>query len=89
MVRQNSVSAQARSPSHSLGFPWDDLDVKEGGITPDQLVVSVMKNVLGGIVSATGKAALKVGGTVGAGAADAAGGAVKKTGADIKKLFGK
>lgn len=48
-----------------------------------------MKNVLGGIVSATGKAALKVGGTVGAGAADAAGGAVKKTGADIKKLFGK
>jgi len=44
-----------------------------------------MKNVLGGIVSATGKAALKVGGTVGAGAA----GAAKKTGAGIKKLFGK
>jgi len=67
----------------------DDLGVKEGGITPDQLAGAVMKNVLGGIVSATGKAALKVGGTVGAGAADAAGGAVKKTGAGIKKLFGK
>jgi hypothetical protein len=66
----------------------DDLGVKEGGITPDQVVGAVMTNVLGGIVSATGKAALKAGGTVGAGAADAAGSAVKKTGDGIKKLFG-
>ncbi len=67
----------------------DDLGVKEGGITPDQLAGAVMTNVLGGIISATGKAALKVGGTVGAGAADTAGGAMKKTGEGIKKLFGK
>lgn len=66
----------------------DDLGVKEGGITPDQLAVAVMQNILGGIVSATGKAALKVGGTVGAGAADAAGSAAKKTGEGLKKLFG-
>lgn len=67
----------------------DNLGVEEGGITPDQLVGAVMKNVLGGIVSATGKAAAKVGSTVGAGAADAASGAAKKTTDGIKKLFGK
>lgn len=67
----------------------DDLGVKENGITPDQLAGAVMKSVLGDIVSATGKAALKAGGTIGAGAANTAGDAVKKTGEGIKKLFGK
>lgn len=67
----------------------DNLGVDKGGITPDQLAGEVMKNVLGGIVSATGQAVLKAGSTVGAGAADAAGNAVKSAGEGIKKLFGK
>jgi len=67
----------------------DDLGVKENGITPDQLAGVVMRSVLGDIVGATGKAALKAGGTIGAGAANTAGDAVKKTGEGIKKLFGK
>lgn len=67
----------------------DDLGVKEGGITPDQLATAVMKNVLGSIVEASAKAALKVGSTTGAAAADAASSAAKKTGDGLKKLFGK
>lgn len=67
----------------------DDLGVKEGGITPDQLAGKVMQNVLGSIVTATGKAALKTGGTVGSGAVNATGNALKKTGEGIKNLFGK
>ncbi len=67
----------------------DDLGVKEGGITPDQFAVAVMKNVLGGIVEATAKAAINVGSTTGAAAAEATKNAAKKTGEGIKKLFGK
>lgn len=67
----------------------DNLGVDKGGITPDELAGEMMKNVLGGIVSATGKAALQAGSTVGANAADAAGKAVKGAGEGIKKLFGK
>ncbi len=68
---------------------FDNLGVKEGGITPDQLVTVVMKNVLGNIVEATGKAVLKVGSTTGAAAADAATTTAKKAGDGLKKLFGK
>lgn len=67
----------------------DNLGVAEGGITPDQLVGAVMKNVLSGIVSATTQAVGKVGATTGAAAAEAAKDAAKKTGDGIKKLFGK
>lgn len=67
----------------------DNLGVDKGGITPDQLVGEVMKNVLGSIVSASGQALLKAGSTVGANTADAAGNAVKSAGEGIKKLFGK
>lgn len=67
----------------------NDLGVKEGGITPDQLVGAVMKNVLGGIVDATAKAAINVGSTTGAAAAEATKDAAKKAGDGIKKLFGK
>jgi hypothetical protein len=61
----------------------DDLGVKEGGITPDQLAVAVMKNVLGGIVSGTAEAMGKLGSTAGATAAEKA----KEAGESIKKLF--
>ena len=56
----------------------DDLGVKEGGITPDQLAGAVMKNVLGGIVAGTGEALKKVGATAGATATEG-----------LKKLFTK
>ncbi len=48
----------------------DDLGVKEGGITPDQLAGAVMQNVLSGIVAGTGEALKKVGSTSGAAAAE-------------------
>lgn len=75
-------------PVPMLPISIDNLGVKEGGITPDQLATAVMNSILSDIVSATTKAALQVGSTTGAAAADAAGDAVKKTGEGIKKLFG-
>ncbi|MDB6115138.1 MAG: hypothetical protein JWQ62_2083 [Lacunisphaera sp.] len=66
----------------------DDLGVKEGGITPDQMAGAVMKQVLGQIVTASASALTKVGGTAGAGAANAATDAAKKAGEGIKSLFG-
>ncbi|MSU72503.1 MAG: hypothetical protein EXS43_09195 [Opitutus sp.] len=60
-----------------------DLGTKEGGITPDQLVFAVMKNVTGSVGSATASAAGDIGKT---GAAAAEG--LKKTGEAIKGLFG-
>ncbi len=66
----------------------DDLGVKESGISPDQLVSAVMRNVLGSIVSGTAKATLKLGGTMGAAATEGATDAAKKAGEGLKKLFG-
>jgi hypothetical protein len=61
-----------------------DLGTKEGGITPDQLAVAVMKSVTASIVSATAKAAADIGKTGGAGAAET----VKKAGEAIRGIFG-
>ena len=61
-----------------------DLGTKEGGISPDQLTLAVMKSVTGSIVSATTQAAGKIGATSGAAAIEG----VKKTGEAIKNLFG-
>lgn len=61
-----------------------ELGTKEGGITPDQLVFAVMKNVTGSVVSATASAAGEIGKTGGAAAAEG----IKKTGEAIKGLFG-
>lgn len=66
----------------------DNLGVKEGGITPDQLAGAIMKQVLSGIVGATGKAAAKIGGTMGAATAEATSDAAKKASEGIKSLFG-
>jgi hypothetical protein len=79
----------AALPVPMLPISIDNLGVKEGGITPDQLATAVMTNVLSDIISATARATLQAGSTSGAAAADAAGAAVKKTGEGIKKLFGK
>ncbi len=61
-----------------------DLGTKEGGITPDQLAVAVMRSVTASIVSATTKAAGEIGKTGGAAAAEGA----KQVGDAIKGLFG-
>lgn len=65
-----------------------DLGTKEGGITSSQLAFAVMRSMTTGVVSATTQAAAKIGGTMGAGAAAAAGDAAKKAGEGLKKLFG-
>jgi hypothetical protein len=61
-----------------------DLGVQEGGLTAGQLSVAVLRQVLGNVVNATTGAALKSGGTLGAGATEQ----LKKTGESLKKLFG-
>lgn len=61
-----------------------DLGTKEGGITPDQLAVAIMRSVSTSVVGATTKAAAKLGATMGA----AAGDATKKATEGLKKLFG-
>jgi hypothetical protein len=54
-----------------------DLGTKEGGITPDQLALAVMRSVSSGIVGATTQAAGKIGSTMGA-----------AVGSGLKGLFG-
>lgn len=61
-----------------------DLGTKEGGITPDQLVVAVMRSVTSSIVTATANAAGEIGKTGGAAAAEGA----RKAGDAIRGLFG-
>ncbi|MBS0663353.1 MAG: hypothetical protein JSR48_08805 [Verrucomicrobia bacterium] len=62
-----------------------DLGTKEGGITPDQMAAAVLGSVTSSVVSATTQAASQIGSTAGAAAAEG----VKKTGENLKKLFGK
>lgn len=66
----------------------DDLGVKEGGITPDQLAGALMKNVLGSIVSGTADAMGKLGSTAGATAVEKTKEAASKASDTVKKLFG-
>ena len=61
-----------------------ELGTKEGGITPDQLTVAVMRRLAPDIISAAAKAALQLGGTGDGTAAEN----VKKAGDAIKSLFG-
>lgn len=66
----------------------DDIGVKEGGITADQLVGVVMQKVLGSIVAGTANALGQLGGTAGATSIEKTKEAAKKAGESIKKLFG-
>ena len=81
-VRLGAGGVGAALPMPSITLT--DLGTKEGGITPDQLVLAVMRSVTSSIVSATAKAAIDIGKTGGAGAAEG----VKKAGDAIKGLFG-
>jgi hypothetical protein len=62
----------------------NDLGTAEGGITPDQLALAVMRSVTTDVVGATAQAAVKIGSTMGAAAGDAA----HKATDSIKSLFG-
>jgi hypothetical protein len=61
-----------------------DLGTREGGITPDQLTMAIMRRLTPSIVGAAAKGALQLGGTGGAAAVEG----VKKTGEAIKSIFG-
>jgi hypothetical protein len=67
----------------------DDLGVAQGGITPDQLVGAVMKNVLGSIVSGTANALGQISATSGAAALEKTKESAKKAGEAVKDLFKK
>lgn len=60
-----------------------DIGTKEGGVTPDQLVLAVMKSVTSSIVTATASALGDLSKTGGASAAEG----VKKAGEALKGLF--
>lgn len=66
----------------------DNLGTAEGGITPDQAVGAVMRNVLGGIVNGTAQALGNIAGTTGATTVEKTKEAAQKAGEGIKKLFG-
>jgi hypothetical protein len=61
-----------------------DVGVKEGGVSPAQLAVAVMRHVTPQIVAASMQALSKTGGTTGAAAVEGA----KQVGEAIKGLFG-
>jgi hypothetical protein len=65
----------------------DDLGVSQGGITPDQLVGTMMSNVLVGIVSGSAEALGKLGATAGATAAEKSKEAAKAATEGLKKIF--
>lgn len=62
----------------------DDVGTKEGGVPPDRLVMAVVRSITPSIISAATQAALELGKTGGASAAEG----VKKAGDAIKSLFG-
>lgn len=64
-----------------------DLGVAEGGLTPAQLSVAIMRQVLGNVVSAAASAAGQIGSSAGGLTKDALGEAAKKAGEGIKNLF--
>ncbi len=66
----------------------DDLGVKEGGITPEQLAGAVMKNVLGSIVTGSAEALANMGSTRAANALEQTKDAAKKAADGVKKLLG-
>jgi hypothetical protein len=82
MIRLGAGAAALTIPLPAIEL--SDIGTRENGVTPDQLAAVVMRSVTSGIVRATAQAALKVGGTAGAAAAD---GARKATDA-VKGLFG-
>jgi len=63
----------------------DNVGASEGGVTPGQLALAVMRSVTTNIIAATTQAAGKVGSTMGA----AAGNATKSAGDAVENLFGK
>jgi hypothetical protein len=67
----------------------DDLGVSQGGITPDQLVGTMMSNVLVGIVSGSAEALGKLGATAGATAAEKSKEAAKAATDGLKSIFEK
>lgn len=82
-----TVSVGAGPAAIKLPLPpveMTDLGTSEGGITPDQLTMAIMRRVTPAIVGATAKSALQLGGTGGAAAAEG----LKKTGEAIKSIFG-
>lgn len=64
-----------------------DLGVKEGGLTPAQLSMAIMRQVLANVVSAAASAAGQIGGSAGGLSKDALGEAAEKAAEGIKKLF--
>jgi hypothetical protein len=82
VVRLGAGKAAVRIPLPPIEL--SDIGTRENGVTPNQLATVVMRSITRDIVRATTQAALKVGGTTGAAAAE---GAKTATGA-IKGLFG-
>lgn len=86
-IKSGTVSVGLGAAAIKVPLPpleLTELGTTEGGITPDQLTVAVMRRLTPDIISAAAKAALQLSGTGGAAAAEN----VKKAGSAIKNLFG-
>lgn len=86
-VRDGSVRLGAGKAAIKIPLPpieLTDIGTRENGVTPGQLATVVMRNITTDIVDSTTQAALKVGGTTGAAAAQGA----KKATSAVKGLFG-
>ncbi len=86
-IRSGTVSVGLSAAAIKVPLPpleLTELGTAEGGITPDQLTAAVMRRLTPDIIAAAAKAALQLGGTGGAAAAES----VKKAGSAIKGLFG-
>jgi len=88
-LRLSNGKVRLGATSTGMTLPLPDIELtnlgtKEGGITPDQLVFTLMDRVTSSIVGATTQAAGDIGKTTGAAAAEG----TKKTVESIKKFFG-
>jgi hypothetical protein len=87
ILKDGRVTIGAGGQALTMPLPpvdMTDVGVKEGGITPSQLAVAVMRHVTPGIIAASMQALAKSGGTSGAAAVEGA----KQVGEAIKGLFG-
>jgi uncharacterized protein involved in outer membrane biogenesis len=86
VMRDGRVTLGVGAAAMSMPMPplnMTDIGTAEGGVTPAQVAVAVMRSVTTSVVAASTQALAKVGGTSGAAAADAA----KQAGQVLKGIF--
>lgn len=87
VLKEGRVTLGVAGTAMTMPMPaidMTDIGVKDGGVTPAQLAVAVMRHVVPSVVSASTGALTKLGGTSGAATVEGA----KQIGEAIKGIFG-